>query len=179
MNLNVLKDFPCGVRYYLTHPWKFFKELYWNFRYGWQRATKGYCNMDKWNFDTWFLEIVPDMLDELAESGCGYPGTEEFPTAESWKTFLHNLASDLRLCTEEAAEKMNEYYEDFLHSFKSDRLTRKDENGNLVVDLQHTPEGEKIAKKYFVRCKEINEEQDAIREEAFARLGRVLPLIWD
>jgi len=179
MNLNVLTDFPYRKSYYLTHPWKFFKELYWNARNGWRRMTRGYCGMDKWNFDNWFLEIVPNMLDDLADNACGYPGNDEFPTPESWSTFLHNLANDLRLCTEEAADKMNEYYEDYLHSFESDRLTEEDEDGNLRVNLRHTPEGEEIAKKYFARCKEIEAEQEAIREEAFARLGRVLPLIWD
>ena len=171
--------FSCRFRYYIRHPIKFFREVKDNLENTHKRITRGWAYSDVWGMEEWFYDVIPDMLDCLADRSHGYPGNEEFPTYESWAKYLRNIANDLRLCSEESADKMNEYYEDYLHSFESDRLTEEDENGNLHVNLRHTPEGEEVAKKYFARCKEIEVEQEAIREEAFARLGRVLPLIWD
>ena len=129
--------------------------------------------------DSWFLEIIPNMLDDLAYNGCGYPGTDEFNTPEKWNTYLHNLANDFRMCTEDSADKLNEYYEDFIKSFDGRRVTEENENGNLCVKLQSTPEGEEIAKKYFNRCKEIRDEQNTILEDAMNRLAHILPSLWD
>lgn len=148
-------------------------------RFARQRARKGYAAIDWWNMDNWFLEIIPNMLDELADRRCGYPGNEEFDTPEKWSTYLHNLANDLRMCTEDACDKLNEYYKDFLDSFDTRRFSEEDENGNLRVKFQNTPEGEEIAKKYFDRCKEIRDEQETILEEAMLRLAHVLPMLWD
>jgi len=179
MSLNELTYYPHSKRYYLTHPWKIFKQMYRNCRAGWLRATRGYSYGDKWDMDTWFLEIIPNMLDDLADTGCSYPGTPEFPTHESWKEYLHKLASDLRLCTEDAADGLNEYYDDFVNNLKLESLHIKDENGNIVTRLDESPEHKELSRKYFDRCKEISEEQEAIREEAFARLAHILPTLWD
>jgi len=32
MGLNVLKDYPYSKKYYLLHPWKFFKHTYCNIK---------------------------------------------------------------------------------------------------------------------------------------------------
>lgn len=155
--LNVFKSYPYPRRYYLRHPLKWIYHTGCNFRNAWDRATKGYCNEDWWNMDGWMLAILPQMLDDLAQNGNAYPGNEEFDTSEKWEKCIKGIAANLRLCTEDAADKMNEYYEEFHKDIHNE-------------DMCH---------KYFARMKEINEEQEAIREETFKELGRVSPMLWD
>ena len=42
-------------------------------RFARQRVFQGYCDMDVWNLDNWFLDVVPDMLQQLRDKGIGYP----------------------------------------------------------------------------------------------------------
>lgn len=181
MGLNLYKDYALSknIKYNITHPLRWIRSGLANMRFVRQRARKGYAAIDWWNMDDWFLEIIPNMLDELADRGYSYPGNEEFDTPEKWKSYLHNLANDFRMCTQDASDELNEYYQEFLDSFDTRRLTEEDEDGNLRVRFQDTPEGEEIAKKYFARCKEISEEQDTILEEAMLRLAHILPSLWD
>ena len=48
----------------------FFKSLKW----AWQRVTKGYCEKDVWDIDSWFLSIIPCMIDDLKSNHIGFPG---------------------------------------------------------------------------------------------------------
>lgn len=56
----------------------FFKSLKW----AWQRATKGYCEKDVWNIDSWFLSIIPYMLEELKNDHVGFPGILKYGEGE-------------------------------------------------------------------------------------------------
>ncbi|MBR5428237.1 MAG: hypothetical protein IK118_07805, partial [Clostridia bacterium] len=38
-----------------------------------QRAKRGFCDRDLWAIDTWFIEIMPEMLEALADRATGYP----------------------------------------------------------------------------------------------------------
>ena len=39
-----------------------------------QRITKGYCEKDLWSIRDWFLDVVPDMLEEYKKSHHGSTG---------------------------------------------------------------------------------------------------------
>lgn len=159
-NNNSLK-YACGLRYYIRNPLKFLKETRNNIVNAYRRVTRGWGYGDVWNMDCWFYNTIPDMLDYLADHGWGYPYNEEFQDPESWKKYLHNIASDLRLCTEDAADKMNEYYEEYMNA---------DYHSEKYLEL---------GKKYYKRWDEITQEQEAIREEAMARLAHIMPNLWD
>ena len=38
-----------------------------------QRAKRGFCDADLWEIHTWFIEIMPDMLEKLADTAHSYP----------------------------------------------------------------------------------------------------------
>lgn len=44
-----------------------------NFKYYWQRITRGWCNADTWNLDTYLEKVIADTMRFLAKNGCGYP----------------------------------------------------------------------------------------------------------
>jgi hypothetical protein len=42
-------------------------------RFARQRIRQGYCDMDAWNLYHWFLDVIPDMIQDLKENGTGFP----------------------------------------------------------------------------------------------------------
>lgn len=70
--MNSVFEKPC-IRTPISIIRRFFESLKW----AWQRATKGYCEKDVWNIDSWFLSIIPYMLEELKNTHHGFPGILE------------------------------------------------------------------------------------------------------
>lgn len=93
MNMNVLTYFPYTKRYYLTHPWEFFQQCWYNLQRVWKRATKGYCGMDVCEMYSFLLELIPNMLDEIREADVGYPA---HMTHEQWQSVLEEMSKLFR-----------------------------------------------------------------------------------
>lgn len=155
--MSVFK-WPCGPRYYLLRPWKWFNQLFDNIRAGWRRANKGYCYSDVWNLCDWFLEVMPSMLNDLAEKGCAYPGNDNFPDAETWETWLKKISNNLIYCREEEREKRNEYEKEFLKTIGKDK---------------------KINDLYFGRAEEIFQESQTLLNDTFSELSKNFYSLWD
>ena len=47
----------------------FFRSIKW----AWQRATKGYCDLDTYGAGDWFLNTLPDMLESVKNNRVGFP----------------------------------------------------------------------------------------------------------
>lgn len=157
--MNVLKDWAHSRRYYLTHPWKWFKEIGQNLRSAWERATKGYCYSDVWNIDLWLLNILPAMFRDMAASGCGYPGPgTEFDTPEKWRDHLLAMADVLEsLQFENYWEDANEYKDEYLHS----------------------PTRNEVKELFFAREQELYEQRQQLLQDTFLTLAYNLDKYWD
>lgn len=164
MKMNVLTYFPMRPRYYLRHPFKFLKECKANITNAWMRVARGWCWMDLWNMNDHLLEIIPDMLRELAAKGSAYPGKEPFETPEKWHDWLVSLAADFESCREDALESGNEYYNDYIAQF---------EGGNF------NKETTELDKRYFAREVELYEQMRTRRTNAFHRMIQFFDLLWD
>ena len=154
-----------SLKWNVLHPIKYIKAVCRGFRAAWQRATKGFCDYDLWDLDSWLLQVLPDALDAFVKDNPSYPAWGEMDTFEKWQNFLKNIASDLRDCADIDGNSHNEYYEEYIKKFD-------DPNWNI-----NSPSTE-LDKKYFARCKEIAEEQQIKMENAFARLAKWLHAIW-
>lgn len=53
-----------------------------------QRMRRGWGDTDTWNMDVYLARVIGEQLAYLAKNSHGYPGTEEFPTPESWAEAL-------------------------------------------------------------------------------------------
>ena len=88
-------------RHYLTHPWKWFKDLWIGAKNFLHRARYGWSWVDLWNMDTYLGELVPTMLEELASRSCGAPFGDfegsRWIEFEDWQAELRVLASLMRL----------------------------------------------------------------------------------
>ena len=171
MNLNVLNDFAHTKRYYLTHPWKWFKEIGGSLRAAWMRATKGYCYNDIWNWDSWFCSIVPQMFRHLADYGSAYPGGEPFETPEKWHAWLYEMADTIeRLQYDDWMEDCNEYSKDYEKTFEDDLYEEEHPNGPFLTTTYGSSTKEEIREKYFERLEEIHKTRGQFLKEVFCRL---------
>ena len=177
--LNVLKDYPYSKRYYLTHPWKFFKDMWINFKNGWYRATKGYGYTDLWNIDDWLITILPAMLRELADKHCAYPGVEPFETPEKWEAWLRDMADRIEYLQEDYEEKENEYAELF-HIVMEQK--RKVEVAGECITTTYTlndDDFEELRANYFRREHEIAEAKHEAAKKVGLELFTYLHYLWD
>lgn len=160
---NVLKDFPLAKRYYLSHPWVFFKHLFVNIKDAYSRITKGWCPSDVWNWDTWFLNTAPEMFRFLATNGLGYPGNDRFPTKTSWTNWLNSVADVLESVQEENWDNQNEYREK-LHD----------------IEKYGTPEQLKTIRQLYIhREKELMERRQKLVADVLTVIGRNFFSLWD
>lgn len=171
--MNLFK-FPMRLRYYLTKPWRFFRELRYSFKYAWQRATKGYSFYDSMDMDDFLLHVIPGMLRDIANSD-SFPGVEPFDTYEKWQDYCNSLADVFESLQEENWGKgRNEWEEEFDKAFEVRHL-----HPNLTITTDMTKEeADEICKMYFEREKELAEERQKLIEDTFIELGHHLTKFW-
>jgi len=166
---NNVWTWPYSNKYYLTHPHKWFSQLGRNIRAAHMRATCGWCYSDVWDWDSWFMHTVPDMFRHMADHGCGYPGFEPFETPEKWHDWLHKMADQIESCTEEAQEKNNEYYEEFINQIMDKWKFEK------KISCAHT----ELDDKYYARAKELGEKAHNDIKDALNQIGDNFERLWD
>lgn len=165
-NPNSVFTFPYTARYYLTHPWKWFKQCGLNLRSAWLRCTKGWCPWDVWDWDYWFMTVVPQQFRYLAQHGMAYPGREPFETPEKWHEWLNDMADLIETGKEEWQDEHNEYYEKYI-----EQLT--DKLGNLA--REHT----ELDDNYFARVKELSAQGDKNIRFALDQIAEHFYSLWD
>ena len=167
-----------SLQYKLKHPWEFVRQGWINLKNGWMRAIRGWCWVDLWNMDEYLLEIIPDMLRQLAVKSSGYPGREPFETPEKWSAWLFDMAAKLESCREENWSKLNEYTDEYMKSFDNYSIeTEKDENGFSVIKWPQ--ETKELHNKYFAREKELSEEAKEKRTKTLTEIIKFWDYLWD
>lgn len=170
-------DFPYRKRYYLTHPWKWFKDLWRNIRDVHMRAKYGFCWSDVWNWDNWFLHVAPQMLRHMAKEGCAYPGNETFNTPERWHDWLNEVADLLDTGREDWQDQHNEYYEQYMKELATKwQPWIMDENGNYHWPAPNRTE---LDDKFYARSRELAEQGEDNVRRAMEMLGEHFFSIWD
>ena len=125
------KSFSCFLDdcYRFENPWEKCKRYVKNIKFAYQRIRYGYCDKDVWSIDWWFLNIMPNMLDDLRKTAHGYPvdlaescnnvqvlgmdeEQEEKAIAE-WDSILSEIAFLFREANEETCLKKNPYKDDW------------------------------------------------------------------
>ena len=156
-------------RYYILHPWNFITETIQNIKAAYHRIVYGWAYRDCWELGYYLLNILPDMFKVLS-TGCGYPGTEEFPTPESWKNHLLSISNLLENARDEVRDKKNEYYPAYEKTIWG-RRDMSEEEKKKVSEITH---------KYLKRDSELAMEQEIMIEEAFKLLLRLsIKNYWD
>jgi hypothetical protein len=90
------KTFLTGCfSYYITHPIKFFSDLFREVKAFFERGYNGFAKSDVWSFDYYLSIMIPKALRQLADHHMGYPGTKEIDTDEKWIQILNQMADDI------------------------------------------------------------------------------------
>ena len=175
--------YPCRKRYYLTHPWKWWHDTYWNFRNWWHRGRYGFAYVDVWEWSNWWVQVGAAAMRYLAEHGHGYPGCEPWETPEKWRDHLLQTADKLDWCADSQdalyLEDKNEYSEQMDEIALRASKTEKDAEGMWHHWTELSGEEKEIRDKYFARFNELEEEYDKKRAEILKEIGEILPRYWD
>lgn len=160
-----------------THwsPWRYpsnwasnFRVFFRQFKWAYQRVTRGYCDFDWWDADTHLTQLFINILKEFINNGHGYPGTDEFPTFESWTNYLQEIVN---LFEYSLGELPNEYEEAWLKKWEN-----KDLN---FINEPETPEEKEITNKYFdIEMKNELSKQDALKK-GLEKFTYIFSNLWD
>lgn len=172
--LNVWKMFPART-YYLKHPIKFIEDKLYSIKYAWQRTCRGYADIDLFNMDQFLLELLPQMLDDLAKTANGYPCSEQlkFSSHEDWKNHLKAIAIHLRNADEELCPEKNQYEDTMTYVGVTET---KHEDGTVSI-VSNAPE--ELRKNYWNRLVEIERYREKEICKAFDMLSPVFFALWD
>ena len=175
--------FPYRKSYYLTHPHKWFHDLYWNIRNFWHRGRYGYAYVDVWNFCDWYPRVAAEALRYLAKNGKGYPGVKPYDTIDKWTHYLTYLAERLERCANSQDicfhEGLNEYKDELNKIMRERQVRTENPDGSVTISHTLTEEEEEIRKKYWAREEEIRNADMEYNKETWALLAQELPSIWD
>ena len=149
-------DLPYGKRYYVTHPWKLVKNIGQNIRAAYMRARYGWTYGDVWDWDYWFMNVVPEMFRYLAKHGCAYPGYEPFETPEKWREWLLETADLIETGKEDWQDEHNEYCEEYTNTWDKE-----------------------LGEKYYARAKELSEQGEKNIRIALGRIAEHFYCLWD
>ena len=86
------------------------KQFFRNIRYGWQRATKGYCDWDIWDLDQYHLVLLEKALTAFRKNNNGHPIDL---TEEAWDKVLDRMIYCYHMANEYLynTDEYNEFYE--------------------------------------------------------------------
>lgn len=159
MNKYSVWYMPYNKKYLITHPWQWFRCAWRNIRDAWRRSVYGWAYGDVWDWDTWFMRVVPDMLRHMANKGSAYPGHEPFDTPEKWHDWLHHMADLIESADEQWQDDHNEYHKDYIdHIWENDK-----ERFN----------------KYMTRANELREIGDENIKLALNQIAENFSSLWD
>lgn len=156
-----------------------------------QRAKKGYSYRDVWSIDSWFMEIMPQMLTDLKNNKHGCPmqfthnedGTEkDFETGmKEWQDTLERMIFCFREINDDTCSMKNEFEDEYDRQrfqgkpFKD--LFVPTENGSYRLD-----EGEvnpELSEKYRKKSIEIEEYKEKMKNEGFELFSKYFWNLWD
>ena len=81
-------------RFYLSHPWELFSDLYKEIKSFIQRGRYGYAQSDVWNFNDYLERVLAGGLRQLSDSH-SFPGRGKMDTYKKWQDALRKNAKRL------------------------------------------------------------------------------------
>lgn len=164
--LNVFNNDYCPWRY----PSNWIKNIRLfgrQFKWAYQRITKGFCDPDWWDMDTHLKMLIADMLEEMIKRSISYPGTDEFDTPEKWNDYLKTIVAKLRYSLKDLD---NEYDNEYIAILEKE---------DIISFKNRTPEEKEITKKYLDKEIDNWKLQEKAQNEALEMLVHCFNQLWD
>ena len=100
------------------------KELFSSLKWKIQRFKRGYADVDVWDFESWFLDIIPKMLTQLKKQLHGCPINMEF---EDWENYLQEMINHFEVAS--TIEDIDDYYpEDYKYLSESEKNSLREKS---------------------------------------------------
>lgn len=172
--------------------------------YAKERATKGYCEKDLWDIESWFLRIMAGMLAEFKikrhgspqRLGENYVNEQGFLVNDTchaeWDGILDEMVRLFRESVEETCSRKNPYeaehakaYGEFTERYGpcGERLDPEPASPDAPCRRMHflreVPEYAEIDRKWEAAERELEEYRAECRREALAMFGTWLPDLVD
>lgn len=166
--LNVFNNTWCPWRYpsnWIRNTRIFFRQFKWAY----QRITRGYCDIDWYDMNTHLSKLIAQMLRKMAQDSMGYPGNEEFPSYESWADYLNETASLLEYSN---SDLPNEYEEAWLKTWENKDFLK-------TINEEQSPEDKEITQKYLDKEVANDKLKEKALMDALDRLKHIFPSLWD
>lgn len=142
------------------------------FKWAYQRVTRGFSDWDTWDLDQYFLKLIPAALRHLAKHTHGYPGTERFPTFESWQKYLLDMAE----LFERAENEEGKYYPNPAEDAWGEVIAKWD---NLWENHTFKDPCPELSQKMYEIEKANQDRVDMDMRKAFEMLVEVFWSLWD
>lgn len=188
--------------YERKRPWNIPRLVLRNIKYSWQRITRGYCDKDLWNIDYWFMNLIPDMLQQFKDTRHGSPGNlgKEYTDEHGilcndechaeWDKILEQMIFLFREMNEETCKKENSYqieHEKVLHEFeeKYGLFGEKLENGegDKIGRVLHFPSDlpkyKETEDKYYAEEKTLSQYREECKNQALELFSKWFYYLWD
>lgn len=184
---------------FCMRPWRnplnwFYNIRQWfcNWKFVFQRAKYGYCDMDVWNMTDYHTFLLGEMLLALAENPTGFPMAmrAEIPPEESlteeqeatamkeWKDLLTRMGNHFLHVYDAERYNPNQFGEDLLKKLDETREI-KHEKGSVVVSHRADRELEWLRKMFDKKQKEIMEWREDEYEKGLKLLKAWHDSLWD
>lgn len=175
-NLNVWKrgwdpwKYPCNW-------WGNIKHFFRTIKYSWQRVTKGYCDWDTWDLDSYYADLIHNTLLHLRDNTHGYPGDM---TEKEWHDWLTETAECFYKGNPANECFTNRYAEEAMKLF--DKWTwDKCEDGSKChrLNTHYSKEDEILNRMYLEIENEIALKQEQTIKRGLLRLMDKWFNLWD
>lgn len=149
----------------LVNPIKHIARWSRNLKHAYQRIHYGYCERDVWSIDWWFLNVVPNMLEDLKDSTHGYPSTPDdfsqvFADSDTteitnegmrkWKEILSEMVFLFREANEDTCSKKNPYQEEYSKTSKEFKERYGVFGEGLKTDVERAEEKKKGYRRMYM-----------------------------
>lgn len=171
---------------FILSPFRWLKHAY-------QRVRYGFSYRDVWNIDFWFLEVVPNMLEELANTTISYPYDskvyEENPKMSqekieeimfnNWKDKIRKIAEYLREANEPQKE-INQYWDEYCNfEKKHDIFMLNIDDIKNKLTKEELQEYERLREKWFKRSMEIEKYKQECLNKGLEMFSENFTNLWD
>ncbi len=117
--------------YKFPHTLRQFKDLPLAIKYRFQRAFRGWADYDVLSMDTWFMEVIPQMLQYQRDCKASTPVLDIDASYEEnrakWDQILDKMIFLCQEMNEDTCSKKNEVTENYVHDIKNGHEVKLDD----------------------------------------------------
>lgn len=145
-----------------------------SFKWAWQRATRGYCDLDTWDLDRYYLHLFTNTLNQFASEMNGWPGEQGgFESFDEWQRYVRDMAKKFYMANED---------NDFYPHPKTDEWI-KSLDGHYADFIKTKADGTKVCTVDVDKARideELDNQEKRERDfaEAWSMMGNVFWHLW-